>query len=882
GSNATGNAQVFIYNPNPFTITITSADTNGSNGAFPVASNAVVSYQDATGALNLRDAIPTLSGISLKSDAHFWAIHAADAVSSDGNDYDWGNTFLPLFFLTDEYYASWAPGNVLDPPKQNACKTNGNTSGGEPCRNGSPLWVTAVEDDTRINVDYDNNGTVDESFLMNALEVAMIRDDLDFDQSGTHIWTQDGQKIAVIWGADGVEAGNSHPNLDVGHLVLPLSQRWVDPAYTFEKNASPEILPQEGGDVTFGLKATASSFAEIENLVFTDTLPANWTYVGGSTVISYPNGSTGLIEPAISTLTTTIVGTHVVTHTVLSWNLGADLTPEQAVQVQFQAAISNPLGSIGPRHFDGFESNTYASTDPWLSNWTETEIPAGPTSGNIQITDNTVVNPYSGDRQLRLVGGEHAIDRGLDLSRFVRPILRFKRYLHDVNQLDDEFRLDISTDDGLSYILALSWTNTSLQDIWIQEEVDLSPYITTTARIRFASTPDTETDDYLYLDDIEIYDGFVLNTNQAIAKAQYSGYDYVVPARKNIYINPFKLVKEANAETAVLGSTIVFKLTYANDSGSVTGTDLVIKDTLAPGLNFVSASDGGDYDAKTNTVRWPLGDLSPGAQGTVALTTTLDTTIRPKNGEPIENAANLINDEYFVRSNNVSLIVQAPDLQVTKTAPPSAQPGDVMTYTIHYQNQGPVSSIHTVIADAIPAHVTYVQGSCNGGCVNLANILTWDLDDVPPGASGVISFRVKISDTVPPDTNIQNIALVKHDALAAPEPVVANTRISKTSLEKTSSSSLVGPGQILTFTLNYQSITNTTALISDTIPVHTSYITGSATSESGVITPAYSTDGVNYQIIEPSPAVSVTHLQWTVALISDPADSVSFQVQVND
>ena len=53
----------------------------------------------------------------------------------------------------------------------------------------------------------------------------MLRDDTDFDQSGAHIWTEHGQKIAVIWGEDGVEAGDSNPNLDVGHLVFS-GLRW--------------------------------------------------------------------------------------------------------------------------------------------------------------------------------------------------------------------------------------------------------------------------------------------------------------------------------------------------------------------------------------------------------------------------------------------------------------------------------------------------------------------------------------------------------------------------------------------------------------------------------------------------------------------------------
>ena len=322
----------------------------------------------------------------------------------------------------------------------------------------------------------------------------MLRDDIDFDQSSAHIWTEHGQIIAVIWGEDGVEAGSSSPNLDVGHLVLPTTQEWIDPAYSFEKGASPEIVPMAGGTVTFTLKATASYFAEVENMVFTDTLPVNWMYVDGSTVITYPNGLVDSLEPITSTKTSTIAGSQVVTQTVLFWDLGTNLTPKQSVVLQFQATVSNPISSIGPRHFDGFESNTYdGGIGPWLDNWTERLEPTNdPTSsGNIRITDAATVKPYSGDRQLLIEGGDHAIDRGIDLSNFAQPILRFKRYLRDVDETNDKFRLEISSDGGASYTPVLSWTSSSLQGMWLQEEIDLSPYFAPTARLRFASMSST-------------------------------------------------------------------------------------------------------------------------------------------------------------------------------------------------------------------------------------------------------------------------------------------------------------------------------------------------------------------------------------------------------
>jgi uncharacterized repeat protein (TIGR01451 family)/fimbrial isopeptide formation D2 family protein len=860
-SGGDGNSDVYIYNPNTFTITVTSADTSGENDPFEVAPTSVVSYQLATGASTPANAIPTLSGVSLSSDAHFWAIHVADAYPNHGMVYDWGNTFLPLFFLTDEYYASWAPGNVNLPPDGN----------------GSPLWVTAIEDNTHLNVDYDNDDTIDESFLLNALQVIMLRDDTDNDQSGTRIWTEDGQKIAVIWGEDAVVAGDGSPYLDVGHMVLPIMQEWIAPVYFFDKDTYPKVLPEAGGDVRFNLKATTSFFADVSNLVLTDTLPVDWTYINGSTVISYPNGSIGGFDPTTSTVTSTIAGGRVATHTVLFWDLGTNLLPEQSVELQFQAAISNPRGSIGPRHSDGFESTTYnGGTGPWLSDWAETGEPTDPLTGNIRITDTAVVVPYDGDWQLSIRDDLQTISRALDLNSFTRPILRFKRYFRALES-GDAFGIQISVD-GSSYVPVLTWTNPG-EDTWVQEEIDLSPYITDTVFILFRGIS-ADQNDFLYLDDVQVHDSFTLHTNEATARAQYFDYDFMVHARKNVYLAPFRLVKQVNAKSVALGSTVVFTLTYSGNSDTVTGTNFIIKDTLPPGLLFAGASHGGVYITETNTVSWTIGTILTNTRGTRALTVTLVNTIRPKNGDPIENTANLINDEYLVRSNLTRMTALAPDLRVTKSAPSSAHPGDLITYTIEYENRGSITATNAFITDAIPANTTYALGSCTG-CTYDGSALTWNLGDIAPDDAGSLSFAVHVADTVALGTNIQNVALIKHDYLSGPEQAIANTKVSEVTLAKRANTSLAGPGQILTFTLNYGAMTDTMAFVVDAIPGSTEYIAGSATS-SAMFTPTYSTDGgITYQDIEPIPASSVSHLRWEVHLISGTVGLLGFHVQVD-
>ncbi len=67
-----------------------------------------------------------------------------------------------------------------------------------------------------------------------------------------------------------------------------------------------------------------------------------------------------------------------------------------------------------------------------------------------------------------------------------------------------------------------------------------------------------------------------------------------------------------------VGDTITYEITWQNTEAEP--ADITIRDPLDPGVDFVSASDGGIYDAATHTVFWNLGKQPAGAVGKVTLT----------------------------------------------------------------------------------------------------------------------------------------------------------------------------------------------------------------------------------------------------------------------
>ncbi len=90
---------------------------------------------------------------------------------------------------------------------------------------------------------------------------------------------------------------------------------------------------------------------------------------------------------------------------------------------------------------------------------------------------------------------------------------------------------------------------------------------------------------------------------------------------------------------------------------------------------------------------------------------------------------------------------------------------------------------------------TYVSNSCTGGCSYADGVVSWDLGNIVPGTSGELSFAVQVTGTVPLGTNIQNIALAYHTALAAPDKAIANTRVNVVKLEKEPAPILLAPGK---------------------------------------------------------------------------------------
>lgn len=93
--------------------------------------------------------------------------------------------------------------------------------------------------------------------------------------------------------------------------------------------------------------------------------------------------------------------------------------------------------------------------------------------------------------------------------------------------------------------------------------------------------------------------------------------------------------------------------------------------------------------------------------------------------------------------------------------------GDTLTYTIGWANnsvddRGAAQAADVTVTDVLPKGVNYVEGSADGAAYDAATrTLTWSLGEQAAGATGTLSFDVKVSADAATVDDIANTATVK-------------------------------------------------------------------------------------------------------------------------
>lgn len=164
-----------------------------------------------------------------------------------------------------------------------------------------------------------------------------------------------------------------------------------------------------------------------------------------------------------------------------------------------------------------------------------------------------------------------------------------------------------------------------------------------------------------------------------------------------------KVYKSVDKTFAYVGDTITYTISYRN-FGKPDGVNVVIKDTLDAGYQYLAGSSDKPVTATGNVLNWNIGTVKGMNTGLVAQTMDslkFKVVVLPAAPDRICNTASILENGVFhwrsneypnrvteVMERNCVDILQQKPLTITKTVDKTiANPGEVLTYTIVVKNR---------------------------------------------------------------------------------------------------------------------------------------------------------------------------------------------------
>ena len=205
--------------------------------------------------------------------------------------------------------------------------------------------------------------------------------------------------------------------------------------------------------------------------------------------------------------------------------------------------------------------------------------------------------------------------------------------------------------------------------------------------------------------------------------------------------------------------------------------------------------------------------------------------------------------------------------------------GDVLTYTIDWVNNAvdedgvPVNA-DVVITDKVPTGTTLVADSITeGGTQGQDGTITWTFKDQAPGASGQVSFKVKVTEEAAGST-VNNSAEIK---IGDNNPATSTVTNPVPGKEETTNPDKIGEGTVLTYQISFTNTDGDTASaeVVDTLTKGQSYNEGSATVQIG------DGEATSMEPATTGDAAGGQTLTWNLADLPDNAEVViTFDVTV--
>ena len=245
--------------------------------------------------------------------------------------------------------------------------------------------------------------------------------------------------------------------------------------------------------------------------------------------------------------------------------------------------------------------------------------------------------------------------------------------------------------------------------------------------------------------------------------------------------------KTANVTDANFGDNVTYTVTVTND-GDVDASQVVIVDQLGNGLKYVSSSDGGVWDEKTNTVTWIV-DLAAGETKTLNVVAT------------VVGYGNVTN--YLAVGNKTSKInVNVPEITPNKTVD-NKNPnfGDNVTYTIVVSNDGAADAKNVVVKDILDPGFKFIEANYGGVYDELTRTVTWIVD---VNAKDHVDLTIKVT--------VEDYGVLTNNVTVGNKTSSVNITVPEIIPNKTADIENLNFGDEITYTVNITNVGKSNAV----------------------------------------------------------------------
>jgi uncharacterized repeat protein (TIGR01451 family) len=320
--------------------------------------------------------------------------------------------------------------------------------------------------------------------------------------------------------------------------------------------------------------------------------------------------------------------------------------------------------------------------------------------------------------------------------------------------------------------------------------------------------------------------------------------DFGNPTLNITALNPpadLAITKTDGLTTVTAGQTLTYTLTISNLSTLTTATGVTVTDRLPANTTFVSASNGGTFNAVTGVVTWNLGSLAPGGVTSVTVTVTVDSS---PPGSTVFNTASVSGQGPDLNPTNNTATdtdtVVAPDLTIAKTdGQTTVSAGQMLTYNLTVSNIGTSDATGVIVTDTLPTNTTFDSASLGG--MESGGVVTWTVGTLAPGGTATVTVTVTVNPS--PGPTVVNSAAA-HDNENPTDITAIDIDTVGTSplltLTKDDGLTTVKAGAQLTYTLTVSNIGTADATgvtVTDPLPANTTFVDApGGTLANGIVT----------------------------------------------